>query len=111
MYNCYDYKKSNNESKEVKRTLYVNTIGAKSDEIMRTRIFRNYKCLDNPRIKKTNYGPFKCRKYSFLLTDEDFKKIKDIIQIRFINDHIKDIRVLCEINNNNNIYVIDQIDF
>lgn len=103
----YSYK---NERKEVRKVIYINTIGKKSDDIIND-IFRSFIFLNNPKIKKSNYGSFKSRKYSFLLTKEEYQTISHIIKTRFVNDYINEIRVLSEINNNNNIWIIDQVEF
>lgn len=102
------YRKENNERKEIMYTLYVNAIGKKSNEIME-EIMKACPWWRNPRIKKSNYGPFKARKYSYVLRPKDFYDLKKFLHARCVYGHRGEINYLIE--DKQNIFIFDRIDF
>lgn len=98
----------NNERREIKFTLYVNTIGKKADEIM-DEVKKAYPWYSNPKVVKTSYGSFRARKYSYLLSPTDFYECKRFIRERAIRAHGKEIHCLSE--DKQNIFIIDRIEF
>lgn len=102
------YPKNNELKRDVMFTLYINAIGKKSNAIM-DEIRESRPWLRNPKILKTNYGSFKVRKYSYLLSPKDFYEIKEFIRNRAIYSHGKEIHYLVE--DKQNIFIIDRINF
>lgn len=108
MKTIYPTKRNNVRKEGVMFTLYVNTIGKKSDEFIK-EIFETYAWTRNPRVKKSNYGPFKARKYSLLLEPKDFNKIVGMIMVR--GKHVNNRDVHCMKEDKQNIFVIDRIEY
>lgn len=86
--------------------MYFNSIGSKPDEVMERAL--NYAGFKNPKVKKTTYGNFKARKYSYLCDrlelDYMLKKFYN-----YMHDHNGDILVLKQ--NKYNIYVLEHVVF
>lgn len=99
---------SNKERKEVMYTLYINAIGKKSNAIM-DEVMKAFPWWRNPRIIKTNYGPFMARKYSYLLKPNDFYALKKFIYTRAVYGHRNEIHYLTE--DNQNLFIFDRIEF
>ena len=96
------------ERSDTKRTLYVNAIGKKSNEIIE-EIMKNHPWWRNPRIIKTNYGPFMARKYSWVLSTADFYDLKKFIHDRVIFGHKDETHYLVE--DKKNVFIFDRIEF
>ena len=86
--------------------MYFNSIGSKPDEVMERAL--HYAGFKNPKVKKTTYGNFKARKYSYLCDrlelDYMLKKFYN-----YMHDRNGDILVLKQ--NKYNIYVMEHINF
>lgn len=86
--------------------MYFNSIGSKPDEVMERAL--RYAGFKNPKVKKTTYGNFKARKYSYLCDrlelDYMLKKFYN-----YMHDRNGDILVLKQ--NKYNIYVMEHINF
>lgn len=98
----------NNERKELKYTLYINAIGKKSNAIM-DEVRKAYPWLSNPKILKTNYGPFMARKYSYLLSPKDFYEVRKFIHNRAVYGHKGEIHYLIE--DKQNTFIIDRVNY
>lgn len=86
--------------------MYFNSIGSKPDEVMERAL--RHAGFKNPKVKKTTYGNFKARKYSYLCDrlelDYMLKKFYN-----YMHDRNGDILVLKQ--NKYNIYVMEHINF
>ena len=100
------YPKKNKET--IKYTLYINSIGKKSDEFV-NEIFYIWPWTRNPKILKGNCGTFKAKKYSFLLEPEDFYKLKSMIINRA--KHVNSKEVHCLLEDKCNIFIIDRVNY
>lgn len=89
--------------------IYINTIGSYSDEYM-NRLFKCFEKIDNTkRIRRGNYGTFKARKYSFIVTMDEAVELREAIYRRINFDQKDKIRILVE--NDYNMYIIDEVSF
>lgn len=61
--------------------IYINTIGSYSDKYM-NRLFKCFEKINNTkRIRRGNYGTFKARKYSFIVTMDEAVELREAIYI------------------------------
>ena len=91
-----------------KYTLYVNVIGKSGDEIIE-EIAQAHAWFRNPRKKKTFYGPFRASKCSWLLEKDDFDYLKELIIFRC--KHIHDDKVHLLVEDFNNLFIIERVEF
>lgn len=101
-------KQNNNKRRDIKYTLYVNTIGKKSDKMI-NEIFYSFPWTRNPKVLKANYGTFRAKKYSLMLEPKDFYTIKNYIFTRA--KHVYGSEVHCLIEDKQNFFIIDKIDY
>lgn len=89
--------------------IYINTIGSYSDKYM-NRLFKCFEKINNTkRIRRGNYGTFKARKYSFIVTMDEAVELREAIYRRINFDQKDKIRILVE--NDYNMYIIDEVSF
>ena len=89
--------------------IYINTIGSYSDDYM-NKLFKCFDKINNTkRIRRGNYGTFKARKYSFIVTMDEAVELREAIYRRINFDQKDKIRILVE--NDYNMYIIDEVDF
>ena len=86
--------------------MYFNSIGSKPDELLERAL--RYAGFKNPKVKKTSYGNFKARKYSFCCDESEINYMTKKFY-NYMHDRYGDILVLKQ--NKYNIYVMEHINF
>lgn len=104
-----DFRKNRGEKSYI---IYINTIGSYSDEHM-NKLFKCFEKINSTkrvrRVRRGNYGTFKARKYSFKVTMDEAIELREAIYRRINFDQKDKIRILVE--NDYNMYIIDEVDF
>ena len=100
--------KEKNRQMERTHTLYVNVIGKSGEEIIED-IEKAHAWLRNPRKRKTFYGTFRATKRSYLLSKKDFEELKALIAFRC--KHVYGNKVLFLVEDYNNVFIIEQIEY